>query len=70
MKNKFIIFGSKNNLARLNNMDIDDLTIDGQKIKRETEVKNLGVFMDETLSFEGHIVKFTITHKKTVHSQK
>ena len=56
-KNKFIIFASKHNLTRLGNMQIDELKIDGQIIERKKVVKNLGVFKDETLSVESHIVK-------------
>ena len=56
-KNQYIIFGSRNNLTRLNTMNIDRLTIDGQNIDRKNVVKNLGVYMDETLSFEGHVTK-------------
>ena len=56
-KNKYIIFASKHNLTRLNNMQLDELKIDGESIERKNVVKNLGVFMDESLSFENHIVK-------------
>ena len=56
-KNKYIIFASKHNLSRLNSMHINALSIDDQPIERKSVVKNLGVFMDESLSFESHIVK-------------
>ena len=56
-KNKYIVFGSRHNLTQLNQTNIHPLTIDGQNIDRETVVKNLGVYMDETLSFESHVTK-------------
>ena len=54
-KNKFIIFASKNNLKLLKNMVLDPITIDGQTVERETVVRNLGLYMDEELTFEYHI---------------
>ena len=54
-KNKFIIFGSKNNLQLINNTILDTITIDDQIVKRETVVRNLGLHMDEELTFEYHI---------------
>ena len=54
-KNKFIIFASKNNLQLINSAVLDPITIDGQIVGRETVVRNLGLHMDEELTFEFHI---------------
>ena len=54
-KNKFIIFSSKNNLQLINNTILDPITIDGEIVDRETVVRNLGLHMDEQLTFEYHI---------------
>ena len=58
-KNKFIIYGSKVNLNKLSRMDLDPILIDGEIVKRERVVKNLGLYMDEELNFEHHINHIT-----------
>ena len=54
-KNKFIIFASRTNLNLINNMVLEPITIDEQIVERETVVRNLGLYMDEELTFEYHI---------------
>jgi hypothetical protein len=51
-KSQFIVFASK----QVNKMLPDGLELEvrGQKINRATAVKNLGVYMDEDMSFESH----------------
>ena len=54
-KNKFIIFGSKSNLNRIDHIRLDTIVIDGQTVDRERVVRNLGLHMDERLNFEYHV---------------
>ena len=54
-KSKFIIFGSRQNLKKLKNIDLDPIKIDNNIIEREYEAKNLGLVMDEELNWTRHV---------------
>ena len=56
-KCKYIIFGSSHNLKKLEELDLLSLEIKGRSLKKETEVYNLGVLMDQHLSWDKHINK-------------
>ena len=60
-KTQCIFFGSRQNIARIPK----DLVIkfNGTEIKPSTQVKNLGIYMDNYLTFEKHIDE---TYKKTI----
>jgi hypothetical protein len=51
-KTEFIMFGSKAHLSKCTTTSID---IAGDIIKRESQVRYLGAFIDETLSFKDHV---------------
>ena len=51
----FIIIGSRQNIAKVNNLRISDIKVNNKKIKRETEVRNLGIIFDENLSWDAEI---------------
>ncbi len=51
-KTKFIIFGNKNKLGNVGNVE---LTMNNERIERVTSFKYLGIIMDDILSFEQHI---------------
>lgn len=50
-KCKYIIIASKNNRSQINNLNLPPLYIAGSPLKRETELYNLGMLMDENLSW-------------------
>jgi hypothetical protein len=50
-KSKFIIIGSRQNLKKLKNIQLDPIKIDNNIIEREYEVRNLGVTIDEELTW-------------------
>ena len=54
-KSKFIIIGSRPNLKKLKEVNLNPIKMDGKIIEREYEVKNLGVIFDETLSWARHV---------------
>ena len=56
-KSKYIIFGSKSNLAKLDRKALPPVLINKRQIDREKTVKNLGIIFDENLSFEKQISK-------------
>ena len=56
-KSKYIIFGSKKQLHDLKNLQIGDLKVGDNPIKRESEVKNLGLLMEEKLTWESNTTK-------------
>lgn len=47
---------SKSTLAKFDNLP---LTADGSVVSQSPQVKNLGVFLDNTLSFRSHIYNIT-----------
>ena len=51
-KCKYIIIGSAHNLKLLSEMDLANLVIDAKALKRESEVYDLGLLVDENLSWE------------------
>ena len=51
-KTKYVIFGSKYNLR--NKPDLN-LTLGGEKIDQDTEMKYLGVILDDHLTFNQHV---------------
>ena len=53
-KTEFIYFGSK---AQLSKSRINTVDVCGDKIKISNSVRNLGAFLDETLSFKSHVNK-------------
>ena len=54
-KSHFIVLGTKSKLAQLKRTNFPPIKMNNEIITRETEVKNLGVIFDETLSFSKHI---------------
>ena len=56
-KSVFIIIGSTSNLTKINEMSLPDIIINNKAIKRESIVKNLGVLIDENMSWEAEISK-------------
>ena len=54
-KSKFIIIGSRQNLKKLKNIQLDPIRIEDNVIEREYEAKNLGVTFDEELSWTRHV---------------
>ena len=54
-KSKYIILGSKNNISKLKQTVLPPVTMNNVVIERVTEIRNLGVTFDETLSWEKHI---------------
>ena len=56
-KSVFIIIGSKNNISKLNARRMSDIIVNNKKIKRETQVRNLGIIFDENLSWDVEINK-------------
>ena len=53
----FIIIGSKQNIAKINELDLPSIKINNKAIKREKTVKNLGILFDENLSWDAEINK-------------
>ena len=51
-KTEYIVFGSRPQLNKCNTQDID---VCGDKIKRQSSIRYLGAFLDETLNFKEHI---------------
>ena len=51
-KTKFMIFGTRNKLRQVTNAPI---FINGDEIEKVTNFKYLGVYLDETLSFDKHM---------------
>ena len=63
-KSQYIIFGSKKKLQELKKLQTQELKVGGNPIKRESVVKNLGLLMDEKMSWENntaHLVKKSYT---------
>ena len=56
-KSVFIAIGSNQNITNLNMLKIPDIKINNKKIKRESEVRNLGIIFDENLSWNAEISK-------------
>ena len=54
-KNKFIVIGSRQNLKKLKDIQLDPIKIDDNIIEREYEAKNLGITMDEELTWTRHV---------------
>ena len=54
-KSKFIIIGSRQNLKKLKDIQLDPIKIDSNIIEREYEAKNLGVTFDEELTWTRHV---------------
>ena len=50
-KSKFMIIGSRQNLKKLKNIQLDQIRIDNNIIEREYEAKNLGIVFDEELNW-------------------
>ena len=56
-KSVFIIIGSKQNLVKVGNHILPPILINNKPIKRETVVKNLGILIDENMSWDSEINK-------------
>ena len=56
-KSNYIIIGSHQNLIKLSKIPLPPVKIGDIPIERKTQVKNLGVIFDETLSWDKHINK-------------
>ena len=54
-KSKFIIIGSRQNLKKLKNIQLDPIKIENNIIEREYEAKNLGITIDEELTWTRHV---------------
>ena len=54
-KSKFIVIGSRHNLKKLKDIQLDPIKIDNNIIEREYEAKNLGVTVDEELTWIRHV---------------
>ena len=54
-KCKFIILGSAKNLVSLNNLNIPPIVLGNKSLKREVDVYDLGMLLDENLTWEKHI---------------
>ena len=56
-KSVYIIIGSKQNITKINELELPEITINNKSIKRETTVRNLGIIFDETMSWDSEINK-------------
>jgi hypothetical protein len=56
-KCKYILIASNNNILHLNAMNLPPISLAGEPLKRETELYDLGVLIDEKLSWKQHINK-------------
>ena len=56
-KSVFIFLGSNQNIAKINELVLPDIIINGKAIKRETIVRNLGINFNETMSWDSEINK-------------
>jgi hypothetical protein len=56
-KSVFIILGSYQNIAKINDLVLPNIVINGKVIERETTVRNLGITFDETMSWDSEINK-------------
>ena len=54
-KSQFIVIGSRQNLKKLKNIQLDPIKIDNNIIERVYEAKNLGITFDEELSWIRHV---------------
>ena len=54
-KSKFIVIGSRQNLKKLKNINLDPIKLSNNIIYREYEAKNLGITFDEELTWIRHI---------------
>ena len=54
-KSKYIIIGSRQNLKKLKDINLDQIKIDDNVIEREYEAKNLGIIFDEELNWIRHV---------------
>ena len=54
-KSKFIIIGSRPNLKKLKNTNLDKIKLGPDTIEREYAVKNLGIMFDETFTWSKHV---------------
>ena len=54
-KSKYIIIGSRPNLRKLKNINLDEIKLGPDTIEREYAVKNLGIMFDEHLSWVKHV---------------
>ena len=56
-KCKFMVIGTKQKIADFNKLNIPPISIDNHILKRETNLKNLGVVFDEYMSWVKHVNK-------------
>jgi hypothetical protein len=57
-KSKYMILGTKKQVSKIaSEMDSLDVVITGAKLERVNEVRNLGLIMDGSLRFEGHVLE-------------
>ena len=54
-KSNFIIIGSRQNLKKLQSINLKDVKINNEVIERKYDVKNLGVTFDESLTWSKHV---------------
>ena len=60
-KSTFVIIGSRHNLKKLKDIQLNDIKIENKTIEREYEVKNLGIIFDEELNWTRHVNLCTAT---------
>ena len=56
-KCKYMVIGSRQNIANFNKLDLPPITLDNHILERESKLKNLGVIFDEQMSWVKHINK-------------
>ena len=55
LKSNMIIFGSNMNISKINDLILPPIMLNNEPIERVESVKNLGVFLDETMSWDVHV---------------
>ena len=56
-KCKYMFIASQNNLTQINNLNLPSVKIAGESLKRESELRNLGKLIDDTLSWKQSLNK-------------
>lgn len=56
VKSKYMIFGTKNSIIKVTSHD-PQVSMMGKRLDNVSQVRNLGIVMDENLKFEGHILE-------------
>ena len=56
-KSKYMVIGSRQNVKKINNLDLPPIVLDEHILDREKNLKNLGVIFDENMSWVKHVNK-------------